>query len=101
MSNSEKKYYFLKLIPKRSNFSQTMSEEERTIMQQHVAYWKDFLDKGMVAVYGPVLDPQGVYGIGVVGVDNENQLDALIKNDPAVKINDYEFYPMKAIVPVK
>ena len=70
-------------------------------MQQHVAYWKDFLDKGMVAVYGPVLDPQGVYGIGVVGVDNENQLDALIKNDPAVKINDYEFYPMKAIVPVK
>ena len=98
MNSLEKKYYFLKLVPKRADFSQTMSKEELTIMQQHVAYWKNYLDKGMVAVYGPVLDPKGVYGIGVVGVENEKELDLLIQNDPALKINDYEFFPMNAVV---
>lgn len=94
----EKKYFFLKLIPKRADFAQTMSDEERKIMQRHTAYWKDYLDKGIVTVYGPVLDPKGVYGIGIVGVDNEKQLYSLMENDPAVKINDYEFYPMKAVL---
>ncbi len=94
----EKKYYFLKLVPKRADFAQTMSEEERDIMLRHVAYWKDYLDKGVVVVYGPVIDPEGVYGIGVVGIENEKQLNDLIENDPAGKINDYEFYPMKAVV---
>jgi uncharacterized protein len=94
----EKKYYFLKLIPKRADFAQTMSDEEKNIMMEHVAYWKDFLDKGIVVVYGPVMDPVGVYGIGVVGVNDERQLFSLMENDPAAKINDYEFYPMKAVV---
>jgi uncharacterized protein YciI len=94
----EKRYYFLKLIPKRADFAETMSEEERNIMQQHVSYWKDYLDKGIAVVYGPVLDPKGAYGIGIVGVDNEEQLYSLMENDPAVKINNYEFYPMKAVI---
>jgi uncharacterized protein YciI len=94
----EKKYYFLKLIPKRADFAQTMSAEEREIMLQHVEYWKDFLNKGIVVVYGPVMDPEGVYGIGIVGVDDEKQLFSLMENDPAAMINNYEFYPMRAVV---
>ncbi len=94
----EKKYYFLKLVPKRVDFAQTMSEEEQNIMQRHIVYWKKYLDKRIVVVYGPVMDPKGVYGIGIVGVDKEEQLNSLIGNDPATKINDYEFYQMKAVV---
>jgi uncharacterized protein len=94
----EKKYYYLKLIPKRADFVQTMSDEERNIMQQHVVYWKKYLDKGIAVVYGPVMDPNGIYGIGIVGLDNEKQLYSLMEGDPAAKINDYEFYPMKAVI---
>lgn len=58
-----KKYFALKLLPNRPDFAQTMTPDERAIMQQHVAYWKTYLDKGMVLAYGPVLDPAATYGL--------------------------------------
>jgi uncharacterized protein YciI len=94
-------HYFLKLNPRRPTFSQDMTDEERAIMHQHVAYWGDLMSKGMVVVYGPVMDPKGVYGMGVVEVENEEQLNEFIKNDPAATINYYEHYPMRAVVPKK
>ena len=78
-----------------------MTEDEKAIMQQHVVYWKKLLDEGLVIVYGPVMDPKGGYGIGVVDVESEEKLNALINNDPAGRINRYEFYPMRAITPEK
>ncbi|MGN6179044.1 MAG: hypothetical protein ACTHNW_07675 [Mucilaginibacter sp.] len=39
-----------------------MTPEERAIMQQHVVYWKDLMNKGTVIAFGPVLDPVGTYG---------------------------------------
>jgi uncharacterized protein len=95
----EKKYYTLYLLPPRPTFVMDMNEEERAVMQQHVAYWKDIMNKGMVVVYGPVMDPVGPYGIGIVCVDTEEQLKSLMDNDPATKINNYEWYPMRAITP--
>lgn len=49
-------------------------------------------------MFGPVMDPKGTYGLGVIAVENEEQVHAFIANDPASKINTYEFYPMRAIV---
>jgi len=94
-------HYFLKLNPCRSTFAQDMTAEERAIMLQHVTYWTDLMGKGYVVVFGPVMDPREVYGIGVVEVDTEEQLKDLINNDPATDINRYEYYPMRAIVPPK
>ena len=93
----DKKYFVLKLSPSRSDFAQTMTDEERSIMQQHVVYWKDFLAKGMVIVFGPVFHPEGTYGLGIVCVEEEKQVQELIKNDPASAINQYEYYPMMAV----
>jgi len=59
------------------------------------------LDQGSVIVYGPVMDPKGGYGIGVVEVESEEHLRILTSNDPAVKINTYEMFPMRAITPPK
>jgi uncharacterized protein YciI len=70
-------------------------------MQQHVAYWNDLMTKGMVLVFGPVLDPKGVYGLGIVEVDTEEQVKTFTDNDPAAKINRYEVFPMRAITPKK
>lgn len=91
----------LKLLPHRPDFAQTLTSEERNIMQQHGAYWREYMDKGFVVVFGPVLDPNGVYGPGVISVDSEEQINAFIENDPASKINKYEYYPMMAVVPEK
>ena len=93
-----KKFFAVKLIPPRADFAQTMTDDERTIMQEHAAYWKLYMDKGMVHVFGPVLDPKGVYGFGVVSVDDEEQLKEFINNDPSLKINGVEYYPMMAVV---
>ncbi len=94
-------HYFLKLNPSRPTFAQDMTDEERAIMQQHVAYWSVLMEKGHVVVFGPVLDPRGVYGMGVVEVENEEQLWELTMNDPATSINTYEYWPMRAVTPKK
>ena len=73
---------------------QTMTDAERNIMLQHGAYWKDKLNQDIAIVYGPVADPKGGYGIGIVQVDSEDQLLELMKNDPGAAINNYEWYPM-------
>ena len=97
----DKKHFFLKLIPRRPSFAQDMNEEERDIMNQHIVYWKGLLAQGKVIVYGPVMDPNGAYGIGVVEAENEEEVKTLTSNDPAATINRYEIYPMRAITPIK
>lgn len=94
----EKRYFFLKLVPRRPTFAQDMTPEERAVMMEHVAYWKKFLDTGKVLVYGPVIDPAATYGMGIVCTDDEDEVKTLIAGDPAGKINRYEYYPMRAVV---
>ena len=96
-----KKYYVIKLIPNRADFAQTMTSEERSIMQQHIAYWKEYMSQGIMLIFGPVLDPTGVYGLGIISADSDEQVKQLTGNDPASKINKYEYYPMMAVVPEK
>jgi len=92
-------HYFLKLNPCRPTFAQDMTDEEKAVMQQHVVYIKSFMDKGIVKVFGPVLHPEGVFGIGVFDVETETQLKEIIAGDPASSINQYEYYPMRAVLP--
>jgi uncharacterized protein YciI len=94
-------HFALKLNPKRATFAQDMTPEERAIMQQHIAYWTSQMRQGIALLFGPVLDPKGVYGLGIIDVADEAAVKALIASDPAAQINDYEFYRMMAIVPEK
>ncbi len=93
----EKKSYFLKLNPPRSTFMTDMTDDEKRIMQKHVAYWAPYVNDGTMIVLGPVFDPKGGYGIGIIRVDNDDQLNELIKNDPGNGLNAYEIYPMRAV----
>ena len=68
-------------------------------MQQHVNSSKEYMQQGTILVFGPVLDPNGVFGLAIIAVDYEDQVTRLIENDPASKINKYEYYPLMAIVP--
>jgi len=93
-----KKHFVLYLLPSRPDFAQTMTDEERSIMGEHVAYWKEKMKEGKVVAFGPVLDPDSVYGLGIVAVDDEKEVASFIEHDPAAKINTYEYFPMMAIV---
>jgi uncharacterized protein len=47
-------------------------------------------------VYGPVLDPSGTWGLGVVAGDDAKDVSALGAEDPAVKsgMSTFEVYAM-------
>lgn len=93
-----KKYFAVRLNPSRPDFAQTMTGEESALMLQHAEYWKEFMSKGKVIVFGPVLDPKAIYGFGVLAVDDEQEVKDFIAGDPANKINSYEYHPMLAVV---
>ena len=90
-------HYFLKLNPPRASFTTDMTDDERKIMLAHVAYWAQYVQSGVVIVLGPVLDPNGGYGISVVIVENEEEVKSLMNNDPANGLCSYEYYPMRAV----
>jgi len=94
----DKKFFAVKLIPLRPDFATTMTDEEKALMGAHAMYWQQFMDQGMVQVFGPVFDPKGVYGFGIVAVDDEEQLKAFIEADPSLQINSVEYYPMMATI---
>jgi len=75
-----------------------MTEEERDIMKQHVVYWTENAEKRIAIVFGPVLDPKGIYGLGIIEVESEDQAYILAAKDPAVKsgLQRLEIYPMRA-----
>lgn len=95
----EKQFYAVYLNPSRPDFAMTMTDDEKAIMTEHVAYWTEILKQGKVYAFGPVMDPKEIYGLGIVAVDNEQELKDIIENDPAGKINKYKYFPMKAVVP--
>ena len=97
----DKKYFALYLLPSRPDFAQTMNEDERSIMMKHVAYWTGLMNQGKVVAFGPVLDPKEVYGLGIIAVEDEQEVREFISNDPAATINRYEYFPMNAVVPAK
>ena len=96
-----KKHFVLYHNPPRPTFAQDMSDEERSIMQQHVIYWNNLMNDGYVLAFGPVIDPSGVYGLGIVEAENEDQVKKFIADDPANGLNRYEYYPIMAITPKK
>lgn len=99
-----KSHFLIKLTPPRPSFALDMSEEEGRLMQQHVAYWTALAEKGVALLFGPVLDPAGSYGIGVVEVANEEDLKLLTANDPVTRAGGlfrHDAYVMPQLVVAK
>jgi uncharacterized protein YciI len=77
--------YVFRLIPTRPTFAFDMSEEERAAMVRHADYWRALARDGKVLAFGPVADPSGPYGIGIVVVDDLAAAEALRDGDPAAR----------------
>jgi len=96
-----KRHFLIRLIPPRPTFAQDMTNEEKLLMQEHVAYWTQLAEKGVALLFGPVADPAGSYGIGVVAVEREEQVAVLTANDPVTASGGHfkhEAYLMPQVV---
>jgi hypothetical protein len=92
-------YFFCRLIPPRASFMVDMTPGERDVMQRHAAYWRELLGQGKVIAFGPVADPKGAWGLGIVSVRDEQELRELQAKDPALGLGmRYESLPMPAVV---
>jgi uncharacterized protein len=86
--------YFFRLNPPRADFAQTMTPDEQRAMAEHQDYWQQLLRDGRVVVYGPVADPEGVWGIGVLRAADRAEVLAIAERDPSVVagVNTFEVF---------
>jgi uncharacterized protein YciI len=93
-------HFLYKLIPPRPTFDDDMSEAERVVMGEHVVYWQRLVDRGTAAVFGPVSDPTGVWGLAVVEAETEHDVRTLGDADPAVVggVGRFQICPMPAAI---
>ena len=94
---------FVRLLPPRPDFVQTISAAEAALMEQHAAYWKALHDAGQLVAYalGLVADPQGFYGVGIIHFADDADVDTLMHNDPTIKADvgfQIVFLPMPRAV---
>ncbi|HJT91401.1 MAG TPA: YciI family protein [Mycobacterium sp.] len=84
--------FLFRLIPPRADFAQTMTADEQQAMSEHMAYWQQLLHDGRVVVYGPVADPEGVWGLGVLRAADRAAALAIGEDDPSVTagVNTFE-----------
>jgi len=93
-------YYLYKLTPPRPTFADDMTPIEASAMEAHFAYWQELVEAGSVVAYGPVADPAGTYGIAIVAADDEDQVLAVGRTDPAVVrgVGTFDVFVMPAAV---
>ena len=93
----DSRFFLCRLLPPRPTFAQEMTAEEGAVMTDHVAYWVNRLHEGTAIVFGPVADPRGTWGMGVVRVADEAAVRMLEASDPAIRSKRgfrYEIFPM-------
>ncbi|MBV8474586.1 MAG: SRPBCC domain-containing protein [Hyphomicrobiales bacterium] len=98
---SDQRCYLFRLLPPRATFPLDMSAAEAEVMKNHVAYWTELLQRRVAVVFGPVADPKGPWGVGVVRVSSETEIDRLSNEDPAILSGlgfRYEILPMMRMV---
>ena len=86
--------FLFRLIPPRADFAQTMTPDEQRAMAEHMDYWQQLLRDGRVVVYGPVADPEGVWGLGVLRAADRAEVLAIGNRDPSVLagVNTFEVF---------
>ncbi|KWV50164.1 hypothetical protein AS156_14450 [Bradyrhizobium macuxiense] len=91
------KYYVCRLTGPRPTFPQDMTPREAEIMHAHVAYCGELLRTGKALIFGPVADPAGVWGLGVLQLPDDADPQDIVANDPTMKANagfTYQVMPM-------
>jgi uncharacterized protein YciI len=84
MSGTVDGLYACELMPPRPTFMEDMSDEERSVLGGHSAYWGRAIESGRAVLYGPVFSGAGGWGLGVFHATDMRDARAFIEADPAV-----------------
>src|SRR5688500_19515018 len=49
------------------------------------SYWQGLLERDVAVAFGPVYDPRGSWGLGLLDVEDEQEARAVADADPAVE----------------
>jgi uncharacterized protein YndB with AHSA1/START domain len=96
----DERAFFIRLVPKRPSFMLDMTDAERAVMGAHAAYLRAQLAAGAAIAFGPVADPAGGWGLGILRARDESAVRAIEAKDPAVAELGfhYEVLPMLTLV---
>jgi len=66
-------------------------------MNEHSAYFLRQFEASKLLLYGPVMAPDGAFGLGILEVGDEAEARQFGENDPSVRagLNRWELYPMR------
>lgn len=99
---SPRAFFLVRLVPPRPTFIVDMNEDERRIMGEHAKYWRGLFAAGTAHAYGPVADPTGAWGVGILELEGgEAAVKRLEAGDPVVSANigfRYEILSMPTAV---
>lgn len=87
--------FLYRLLPPRPSFAFDLTDDEMATMGQHAGYWYENHADALVA-FGPVMDPNGSWGLAVVEATDADQVRAWADEDPAVAggMCTYEVHPL-------
>jgi uncharacterized protein YciI len=91
-------YFLCRLNAPRPTFPADMTQAEAALMQRHADWWTDLTAKGTGILFGPVLDPKGVWGLGLIEVEDQADARALTESDPIIQAGlgfSYEISPIQ------
>lgn len=94
-------FFLFKLNPPRPSFPSDITPEEARLMQEHVAYWTSVMEQGHLIAFGPVADPKGTYGIGILQIEDGIDPESFCERDPVVAAKvgfTVEIHPMPRAV---
>jgi uncharacterized protein YndB with AHSA1/START domain len=78
-------YVVTRLLAPRPGFPGDITADARLVMGAHAAYGATLLAEGRAVAYGPVADPTGVGGLGVLRVADAAEARAVVDADPALR----------------
>jgi uncharacterized protein len=93
--------FLYRLQPPRPTFAKDMNPAEAEVMQRHMAYWQELLTRQVALAFGPVLNPEDPWGLGLLDVDDDEAARAIGERDPAVQSGtcSYEAFPIELMRP--
>ena len=74
-----------------------MTADEAKLLKAHGSYLQGLLEEGKVLAHGPVVEPQGGFGLSLFDVEDEKELSQLTSQDPMILAGvgaHYDTFPM-------
>jgi hypothetical protein len=93
--------FLCRLNGPRATFPQDMTQAERGLMGEHAGHWLQKMRTGEAVVFGPVADPAGFWGLGVLECAGADEARSFTQSDPVIRGGagfSYEIHPMPGAV---